>query len=231
MTQNNPLFFPTTRRRIFNTSSEEMSRNCKNIVINLSLYLTSRLVFVAESWIFRPLDCQSDMQKQRYSLPLFSSIITNIGYSTPRRSASESSILPAAPCWFPLLLLWITVVALPLQARAKSSQESYGGGLNVSVPATEQQLLQAVRDTVADGTIQGTKEYNKDEYISGPERLTAPLYFPSGPDQDKFSTKSARTHSIPETLKTVVIPALWRSVMSSSTQTINTPSFKSMPSL
>src|SRR5579864_1805247 len=40
-----PTFFPTTRRRIFNTSSEEMSRNCKNIVINLSLYLTSRLVF------------------------------------------------------------------------------------------------------------------------------------------------------------------------------------------
>ena len=181
MTQNNPLFFPTTRRRIFNTSSEEMSRNCKNIVINLSLYLTSRLVFVAESWIFRPLDCQSDMQKQRYSLPLFSSIITNIGYSTPR----QSSILPAVPCWFPLLLLWITVVALPLQARAKSSQESYGGGLNVSVPATEQQLLQAVRDTVANGTIQGSKEYNKDEYISGAGEVDSTSVFPkwTGPGQ------------------------------------------------
>ena len=52
------------------------------------------------------------------------------------------------------------------QLSAKNKQaEDYGGGLSVSVPATQQELLQAVQDVVADGIIQGSKEYNKDQYI------------------------------------------------------------------
>jgi Bacterial SH3 domain len=57
---------------------------------------------------------------------------------------------------------------LPLQARGKST-ESYGMGLNVSVPASERELVQAVQDVAADGIIQGSKEYNKDEYVAGAE--------------------------------------------------------------
>jgi Skp family chaperone for outer membrane proteins len=62
---------------------------------------------------------------------------------------------------------------------AKSKQaEDFGGGLSVSVPATEQELLQAVQDVVADGIIEGSKEFNKDEYISGAEAADSTRVFP-----------------------------------------------------
>src|SRR5207248_7026781 len=52
-------------------------------------------------------------------------------------------------------------------ARDKSPELDYGLGLTVRVPVSEPELLQAVEDVADDGIIQGTKEYNKDEYISG----------------------------------------------------------------
>src|SRR5919204_4589229 len=69
----------------------------------------------------------------------------------------------------PPLLLLVLCCATPvtLLASEKSSRETYGAGLSISVPATEQELLQAVQDVVSDGIIQGSKEYNKDEYIAG----------------------------------------------------------------
>jgi hypothetical protein len=78
------------------------------------------------------------------------------------------------------------------QLSAKTKQgENYGGGLSVSVPATEQELLQAVQDVVADGIIQGSKEYNKDEYISGAEVVSQTRVFPkwSGPGQVFYKIK------------------------------------------
>ena len=80
---------------------------------------------------------------------------------------------------FGLVLLNI----LPSHARGKSSGENYGAGLTVGVPASEQDLLQAVEDVVADGIIQGSKEYNKDEYIGGADAANSTSVFPawSGP--------------------------------------------------
>ena len=78
----------------------------------------------------------------------------------------------------PLLILWCSIVAtLPLHARGKSA-EGYGMGLSVSVPASEQELVQAVQDVVSDGIIQGSKEYNKDEYVSGAEAADSSPVFP-----------------------------------------------------
>ena len=51
-------------------------------------------------------------------------------------------------------------------------------GLSVSVPATERDLLRAVEDVAADGIIQGSKEYNKDEYVRGAEAVDATPVFP-----------------------------------------------------
>jgi hypothetical protein len=80
--------------------------------------------------------------------------------------------------------------ACPLHAKSKQA-EDYGGGLSISVPATEQDLLQAVQDVVADGIIQGSKEYNKDEYISGAEAASETRVFPkwSGPGQVFYKIK------------------------------------------
>jgi len=51
-------------------------------------------------------------------------------------------------------------------------------GLSVSVPAAEPEVLQAVEDVAADGIIQGSKEYNKDEYVAGAEAADSTPIFP-----------------------------------------------------
>lgn len=63
-------------------------------------------------------------------------------------------------------------------APSKNSTENFGMGLSVSVSAPESEVLQAVQDVVADGIIQGSKEYNKDEYISGAEAAESSTAFP-----------------------------------------------------
>ncbi len=80
--------------------------------------------------------------------------------------------LPRLVGWVALTLL----AATALGARDKAAQES--GGLSVSVPVPERALLQAVQDVAADGIIQGSKEYNKDEYVGGAEIADGTTAFP-----------------------------------------------------
>jgi len=58
----------------------------------------------------------------------------------------------------PLLVLIFFLAPSPIHGRNVSAQKTYGEGLAVSVPATEQELTQAVQDVVADGMIAGSKE-------------------------------------------------------------------------
>ena len=64
----------------------------------------------------------------------------------------------------------------PLAARDKGPAES--GGLSVSLTVPERELLQAVQDVAADGIIQGSQEYNKDEYVAGAEVADSTTAFP-----------------------------------------------------
>lgn len=74
--------------------------------------------------------------------------------------------------------LIVLLLVVPSAARNKNSTETFGAGLTVNVPAIESEVLQAVQDVVADGIIQGSKEYNKDEYISGAEAAESTKVFP-----------------------------------------------------
>jgi hypothetical protein len=56
--------------------------------------------------------------------------------------------------------------ALPLLAREKDGVQ-YGAGLTVNLPFSESEVVQVVQDVAQNGIIRGTKEYNKDEYVSG----------------------------------------------------------------
>ena len=68
------------------------------------------------------------------------------------------------------VLLAVFLTVFPARAGGeKSTPTDYGTGLSVRVPVSEQELLQAVEEVADDGIIQGTKEYNKDEYVSGAE--------------------------------------------------------------
>ena len=68
--------------------------------------------------------------------------------------------------------------SLWLDARSKAPQDTdAAAGLSLSVPANERDLLQAVQDVSADGIIQGTAEYNKDEYIAGADAVDSTTAF------------------------------------------------------
>jgi polyhydroxyalkanoate synthesis regulator phasin len=63
----------------------------------------------------------------------------------------------------PFLLLLTT---LPAAARDKDGTQ-YGTGLVVNIPYPANEVTRIVQDVIQNGIIRGTKEYNKDEYITG----------------------------------------------------------------
>lgn len=63
------------------------------------------------------------------------------------------------------------------QARDKSGID-YGAGVIVNIPFPTDQVAQVVRDVVQNGIIRGTKEYNKDEYVSGAAPVSETRLFP-----------------------------------------------------
>jgi len=68
--------------------------------------------------------------------------------------------------WKTSLVLVLALVALPLSARKKEAVQ-YGMGVIVNIPLPESEVTQVVQDVVQNGIIRGSKEYNKDEYITG----------------------------------------------------------------
>lgn len=64
------------------------------------------------------------------------------------------------------LALVFAIAVLPLFGREKDTT-AYGAGLIVNIPFSEGEVEQVVEEVVQNGIIRGTKEYNKDEYVSG----------------------------------------------------------------
>jgi polyhydroxyalkanoate synthesis regulator phasin len=91
----------------------------------------------------------------------------------------------AAPMlWKIGLILMLFLAALPLCAREKSATD-YGAGLIVNVPFPEAEVVQAVQEIIQNGIIRGTKEYNKDEYITGANPATSTKVFPKWTENGK----------------------------------------------
>lgn len=74
-------------------------------------------------------------------------------------------------------ILLLSLVVIPLAAREKDGAV-YGMGLIVNVPFPETEVAQVVEEIVQNGLIRGTKEYNKDEYITGATPATSTRVFP-----------------------------------------------------
>ena len=68
--------------------------------------------------------------------------------------------------WSLAATLILSATTLSLPAREKDATQ-YGMGLIVNVPFPENEVTQVVQDVIQNGIIRGTKEYNKDEYVSG----------------------------------------------------------------
>src|SRR3984957_12230756 len=94
-----------------------------------------------------------------------------------------------------LLLLSLSMVATQhLCAREKDAIQ-YGTGLIINIPFPEAEVVQSVQDVVQNGIIRGTKEYNKDEFITGATAESASHSFPAWTEGGKVFYKQ-RLHAI-----------------------------------
>jgi hypothetical protein len=108
--------------------------------------------------------------------------VAQIGRSqivTPRQDGSRSCPNRAGMI---LALVGIVVgvflAGAPAIAREKDGSQ-YGAGLITNVPFPEDQVVDVVRDVVQNGIIRGTKEYNKDPYVSGAISVSSTHLFAS----------------------------------------------------
>lgn len=93
-----------------------------------------------------------------------------------------------AMLWKIGLILTFFLAALPLPAREKDAIQ-YGMGLVVNVPFPEAEVAQVVEDVVQNGIIRGTKEYNKDEYVSQASPAPSTRVFPRWTEDGKVFYK------------------------------------------
>jgi hypothetical protein len=93
-----------------------------------------------------------------------------------------------------LASLVLLLAALGAAGREKDKL-SYGEGLMVSVPLGASEVEQIVEDVVQNGVIRGTKEYNKDEFVSGAKAATSSRVFPAWTEGGKVFYK-VREHAI-----------------------------------
>jgi hypothetical protein len=91
--------------------------------------------------------------------------------------AYRAARAPAAICSISVFLCLVACVAT-LDAREKDATP-YGMGLIVNVPFPAAEVSKVVQEIVQNGIIRGTKEYNKDEFVSGAEAATSTRVFPA----------------------------------------------------
>jgi len=87
-----------------------------------------------------------------------------------------------------LLLIIVIAAALPAYSREKDVLQ-YGSGLSVNIPLPEPEVAQVVEDVAGNTIIRGTKEYNKDQYITGAIAATSTPVFPEWTEGGKVFYK------------------------------------------
>jgi hypothetical protein len=95
---------------------------------------------------------------------------------------------------FAAAFLLLSLAPLPLPAREKDGLQ-YGEGLIVNIPLPEAEVAQAVEDVTQNGIIRGTREYNKDEYVSGATPATSSRAFHEWQEGGKVFYK-IRAHAL-----------------------------------
>jgi len=97
-------------------------------------------------------------------------------------------------------LLLLTTAAIPSQCREKDVLQ-YGAGLIVNVPLPEPEVAQVVEDVAQNTIIRGTKEYNKDEYITGAVAAASTPVFPAWTEGGKVFYKVRKQALDPRNFK------------------------------
>lgn len=93
-----------------------------------------------------------------------------------------------------LAAIVVCMAILPAFAREKDTTQ-YGAGLIVNVPFPEPDVTQAVKEVLQNGIIRGSKEYERDQYITGAEVATSARGFPAWQESGTVFYK-VRTHAL-----------------------------------
>ena len=95
----------------------------------------------------------------------------------------------AAFSGFCLILISVFLFCAENLAAREKDATQYGMGLIVNVPFPEAEVSQVVQDVIQNGIIRGTKEYNKDEYVSGATQVSSTHVFPEWTEGGKVFYK------------------------------------------
>src|ERR1700691_4711013 len=87
-----------------------------------------------------------------------------------------------------LAICFLSAVALHGR-EPKPRKQDYGHGLTTEIAAPESEVLDAVETVVNSGIIQGSKEYNKDQYIERASPADSSPLFPAWTDPGKVFFK------------------------------------------
>jgi hypothetical protein len=117
---------------------------------------------------------------RKFALRKFLAQIGRSQIVVSRRGPHKTGWLCRASAVSPLLAI-VTALFLAGSSLAGAREKDgvqYGAGLITNVPFPVDQVIQVVRDVVQNGIIQGTKEYNKDQYVSGAISVASTRLFP-----------------------------------------------------
>ena len=115
-------------------------------------------------------------------------------FTKQRREQRADKSCPCRRSWSPAFLLLLLFAAPRLVGGEKEALQ-YGAGLITNVPFSEAEVVQAVQDVVQNGIIRGTREYNKDEYITGATAQSSSRAFPTWTEGGQVFYKQ-RLHAI-----------------------------------
>jgi hypothetical protein len=104
------------------------------------------------------------------------------------RGRRKTASFTASILWKTSAILLFSLTALALPPKDKDGVQ-YGAGLIVNVPFPESEVAQVVQDVVQNGIIRGTKEYNKDQYITDANPATSSRVFPEWTEGGKVFYK------------------------------------------
>ena len=116
--------------------------------------------------------------------------------------AAFHRVAPFSPHYFRVATAFflLTAVATSSHGREKDVLQ-YGAGLIVNVPLPEPEVAQVVEDVAQNTLIRGTKEYNKDEYITGAVAAASTPVFPAWTEGGKVFYKVRKQALDPRNFK------------------------------
>jgi hypothetical protein len=119
----------------------------------------------------------------------------------PAQGSAHGSVHGSVLCLRVIAVFVLLASAAILAHGREKDVQQYGMGLIVNLPLPEPEVALAVEDVAENAIIRGTKEYNKDEYITGAVAVTSTPLFPEWTEGGKVFYKVRKQALDPRNFK------------------------------